>query len=66
MAMFIDLKVLVVVFLLSIQTVVSDINPPRTRLRSTAFGIPGQDAVYDYVGTMNHLFPLLLRKRIHH
>ncbi|KAF6228247.1 hypothetical protein HO133_007977 [Letharia lupina] len=22
----------------------------RTRLRSTAFGIPGQDAVYDYVG----------------
>ena len=22
----------------------------RTRLRSTAFGTPGQDAVYDYVG----------------
>ncbi|CAL8576587.1 hypothetical protein XPA_002462 [Xanthoria parietina] len=49
MGMFIDLKALVVVFLLSIQTVVSDIDPPRTRLRSTAFGIPGQDAVYDYV-----------------
>ncbi len=22
----------------------------RTRLRSTAYGIPGQDAIYDYVG----------------
>ena len=65
MGVFIDLKVLVVVFLLSIQTVVSDINPPRIRLRSTAFGIPGQDAVYDYVGTIKH-FSLLLRKKVHH
>lgn len=62
MGTFIDLKVLVVVFLLSIQTVISDINPPRTRLRSTAFGIPGQDAVYDYVGTITH-FSLLLHKK---
>lgn len=23
---------------------------PRTRLRSSAFGIPGQNASYDYVG----------------
>lgn len=45
---------LVVVLYVAASWAQSD-RPPRTRLRSSAFGIAGQNASYDYVGPFCHV-----------